>query len=431
MVINSKTINIILYITTIFMLVCQFLVNDLGLPSYIMVVMDLAILIGFVLYLKNFPLWIKRTRMLMPLLVFAALYGAAVFGMLWHGSSIFSFFNGFRLTARYFILFFVGAFTLDQDRITSLFKMLRVFLWINVFVCTLQYFVLGFKGDFCGGLFGTGLVNSYTNIFLCLLSTYAIALYIFKKSNIKTLALTLIPCVYISALAEIKFYYFELAIIFVLAIVLSKPSKKKIALGGVGILLLLALSWLVDVLWSAGSSDMFTLEGIQFYLSEKSYGYSSSGDWGRIGGIEKANAMFFRDDLNMLGFGLGSCNYGTSFYYVYGYLHYIWFSYQHIYLEQGWVGIVLYIAFFVTVFLCSRRLRRRMEYEDPMADVMFLITECMAVIGLILMFYNTTVTNYPAYFLFLSLSFSFAVYAKRGQEKEIVEQRAQETAEQQ
>jgi hypothetical protein len=64
---------------------------------------------------------------------------------------------------------------------------------------------------------------------------------------------------------------------------------------------------------------MFTLEGIRFYLSEKSYGYSSSGDWGRIGGIEKANAMFFRDDLNMLGFGLGSCNYGTSFYYVYGY----------------------------------------------------------------------------------------------------------------
>ena len=409
MLISRRTLGKALYWTTLFMLVCQFLITDLGLPSIIMVWLDILILLGVLLYIKNLGRYVESTETTLCLAVCIVLIISSLIGLVWNGSSPVLYLHAFRISGKYFLLFFIAAFSLEEKDILSYFGLLQKFLWLNAIMCTFQYFIGGYRGDHCGGFFGTGNTNGWMNIFLCIITVYMISSYICGQSKIKPLLINCVLCAYIAALAEIKFYFFELAIIFILVIVLSKPSAKKIIAGVAGVMLLLMLSQLVDVLWSSSSSDAFTLEGIRYYFSDKAYGYASVGDLGRIGGIGRANDIFFDGNNSLIGMGLGTCGYGTSFFSRYGHLHYIWFSYLHVYLEQGWMGIILYILFFVAIIYSSRKIEKNTENPSGLTESITLFAQCIAVIGLILMWYNTTVTNYQAYFLFVAMAFPFAL----------------------
>ena len=293
MLIRRNTIGRALYWTTLFMLVCQFLISDLGLPSIIMVWLDILILVGMLLYVRTFRSHVNSTESTIIVWVCIILIISSLIGLLWNSSSPVLYLNALRLNGKYFILFLIAAFSLGKKDILSYFDLLQKFLWLNTIMCTFQYFIGGYRGDHCGGFFGTGNTNGWMNIYLCIITAFMISSYICGRSKIKSVLINCILCAYIAALAEIKFYFFELAIIFILAIVLSKPSMKKIIAGIAGVLLLLMLSQLVDALWSSSSSDAFTIEGIRYYFSDRAYGYASVGDLGRIGGIERANDLFF------------------------------------------------------------------------------------------------------------------------------------------
>lgn len=409
MLISRKTVGKALYWTTFFMLVCQFLITDLGLPSIIMIWLDIVVLLGVLLYIRKLGKYVDSTATILCLIVCFFWVISSFIGLVWNGSSPVLYLHALRLSGKYFLLFFISAFSLKKNDILSYFRLLQKFLWLNAIMCTFQYFVGGYRGDHCGGFFGTGNTNGWMNIYLCIITAYMICSYVYGKCKIKPLLTNCILCAYIAALAEIKFYFFELAIIFILAIVLSKPSTRKIIAGVAGVVLLLMLSQLVDVLWSSSSSDAFTLEGIRYYFSDKAYGYASVGDLGRIGGISRSNDIFFEGNNSLVGMGLGMCGYGTSFFSRYGHLHYIWFSYLHVYLEQGWMGIILYVLFFAVIFYSSRKIKKYTEDSSGLTECLTLFAQCIAVVGLILMWYNTTVTNYQAYFLFVAMAFPFAL----------------------
>ena len=409
MKINRNTISKLIYWTTAFMLICQFLISDLRFPSSIMILLDILVLCGVLLYIRKMKQYIPDSNTTVIFLIVLLLTFTSFAGVLWNRSSIRLFFHGLRINGKYFLLFFIAAFSLKEKDILKFFELLQTFLWINVIACTIQYFLFGYRGDHCGGLFGTGNANGWLNIFLCIITAYTVCSYICGSKKLKHVVLNCMACAYLSALSELKFYFFELAIIFILAIMLSKPSVKKVAVGIVGILFLLFLSQMVDLLWSSSSSSAFTLEGIQYYFSEKAYGYASVGDFGRIGGIGKASKYFFGGKQSILGMGLGMCGYGTPFYSKYSHLHYIWFSYLYIYLEQGWIGLLIYVAFFVFVLVGSRKVGKKIRHLSSTSNCLALFAQCLAVIGIILLWYNTTVTNYQAYFLFISLAFPFAL----------------------
>lgn len=409
MIISRNRVSQLIYLTTLFMLICQFLISDFGFPSSIMIVLDILVLCGIFLYFRKFKHYIIDSNTSVLFMIVLLLVFTSFVGVVWNGSSIRLFLHGLRINGKFFIFFFIAAFSLREKDISKFFRLLQNFLWINVIACSVQYFLLEYKGDHCGGLFGTGNANGWLNIFVCIITAYTVCSYICGSYELKHVALNCIACAYLSALAELKFYFFELAIIFILAIMLSKPSVKKVVVGIAGILFLLVISQMVDLLWSSNSSSAFTLEGIQYYFSEKSYGYASVGDFGRIGGIEKASKYFFGGKQSLLGMGLGMCGYGTSFHSKYAFLHYIWFSYLYIYLEQGWIGLLLYVAFFVFVFIGSRKVGKKIQYPSSTSNCLVLFAQCLAVIGIILLWYNTTVTNYQAYFLFVALSFPFAI----------------------
>ena len=413
MIINQKVMNRIIYWMTLFMLVCQFLIYNIGFSTYIMIVLDLFLVLGTLFCFRNFISGVYRTGSGLTFLVVLLLFGFAVFGCIWNQSSISLYLLGVYRYGKYFLLFFLCAFIFTREGILKLFGLLNIVLWLNVIMCTIQYFVLGYKGDFCGGLFGTSNTNGWMNIFLCLICAYVLSCYACGLANIKKVVSVCLPCIYISALAEIKFFFFELAIIFLLILMFSRPTKRRIALGIAGVVLLLALSQVVELLWSSSSSSVFSLEGILYYFEEKDYGYASAGDLGRIGGIAKLNRMFFGDEYSFFGHGLGMCGYGTEFYKMHGELHYVWFGYLLTYIETGWSGLVLHVAFFVSVLIGTRKIRKLDEGKDPIDTSLYLVAECMAILGIILLWYNTTVKNYPAYFLFMSLAFPFALCGKK------------------
>lgn len=409
MVLNNRSINRALYALTVFMLFNQLLISAFQLPTEIIVVFELTVLL-FLLYLLPNGIRGYLPAALSPQMKIVALWLlASLVGLVASSGSVWQYATGLRLYGKYFVVFVIGAFALNRKRVLSLLELFRKMVLLNVALCSFQYFVLGFHGDHCGGIFGTLKTNSWMNVLLCVVSVYMIAFYVHSQIKLRTLLLHCLACVYVAALAEIKFFYFELAMILLLVIMFTKPNRKTITAGIAGVLMLLVLSQLVEGLWSGSSSSMFTWEGIQGYFAEKAYGYSAVGDLGRVGGIAQIDRLFFPDSPNLFGLGMGSCTYGTPFYAKHGYLHYTWFSYLNIYLEMGWVGLVLYILFFLSVAFSSLRARREGAAEAPADKAIHVVGECMGVLGIVLLWYNTTVINYPGYFLFLALSFPFAL----------------------
>ena len=118
-----------------------------------------------------------------------------------------------------------------------------------------------------------------------------------------------------------------------------------------------------------------------------------------------ATKKFFRNDLNLFGMGLGYCGFDTPFYNRYGGLHYNWFSYISIFMEQGWIGVIGYFAFFVCNTLTLRKKKKAAKTAE--AKVVYDVSIVMSVLGIVLMIYNSTVTGYPAFFLFLLMGLAY------------------------
>lgn len=82
-----------------------------------------------------------------------------------------------------------------------------------------------------------------------------------------------------------------------------------------------------------------------------------SGGWSyglpRIGSSSIIQEKFFESPVEYIfGIGLGSAIENqlpfldTSFFNKYGYLNFNWFSFQNLFLQTGWLGIILYVFFF-------------------------------------------------------------------------------------
>ena len=69
MIINQKVMNRIIYWVTVFMLVCQFLIVDIGVSSYIMIVFDLFLVLGTLFCFRNFTSGIYKTGNVGPFFV--------------------------------------------------------------------------------------------------------------------------------------------------------------------------------------------------------------------------------------------------------------------------------------------------------------------------------------------------------------------------
>lgn len=317
---------------------------------------------------------------------------------------------GARNNLRFFAFFFVCIGVLDVWDVDTMTGIFKKFFWANVAMCTIQYFFLGQSNDDLGGFFGVAQgSNGYLNVFLCMIAAILLAEFFTEKVKLRTVFLYLIVCVYVASLAELKVYYVELIVMVITAVIFVRPSLKTV---GICLLSVVAIGIGVVILavYNPRSLEiLFDSSALDYYLNGD--GYTAAGDLNRFTAVQELYSRFFSADplLALFGFGLGSCEYASftflqsAFYLEYGHLHYRWLSHAWVYLEQGAVGLILLVLFFVSLGVYSIRKKQAIRRDLVMTTLVFLPT-CL--IGLI---YNSTLQMEACYLIAFMCAIPFVL----------------------
>lgn len=379
--------------------------NDLlGLPWSIRYLIDVAwfaLLLMMVVYRQRLP-W-RNTRKFIVWAVLFLIYTAMVYLPQYQSGLYYLW--GVRNNFRFYVAFVAFCTFLSEQDVDGYFRLLDKLFWINAIVSLFQFFVLEKEGDSLGGLFGVSEGgNGYTNIFFCIVLTKSIIFYLGKKENLSACVWKFITAVVVAALAELKFFFVEAALIIVLAVLFTDFSWRKVLIiagGFAGIVAGAAL--LVQIFPSF--AGFFTWEWLwENAISSK--GYTSSGDMNRLNAISVINEQFLKNGwARLFGLGMGNCEtstfsfLNTPFFEKYGDLHYTWLSYAMMYLECGWIGLVFHLGFFAMVYSRVKAIEKSGTSE---VKQVCRVARIMAVLCVVISIYNSslrTEAGYMAYFV--------------------------------
>lgn len=383
-----------------------FFIELLRVPNIIKYTIDVFWIGLLFLMIFKRSIMVKKNTVVSLLLILAfLLYSFTVY--LFNYQSPFYFLWGLRNNFRFYVFFFaVISFTAIED-VDLIFKILDVLFWVNAVISLIQYFVLGYDGDRLGGIFGTEVgANAYTMIFFSVILSKSLLSYMSKAESTLFCFSKCGAALFISALAELKAFYIIFFIIMVFSAILTAFSWRKLIiialLGVVAVFSAMLLAALFDF------ENFLSFENIWRVATQEHY--SEAGTLNRLSAIPVlARTMLTEFWERLFGLGLGNCDTSafeicnSVFYQNYGHLRYSWFSCAILFLETGYIGILLFLAFFVVCYIMSsRQLKSGKSY--PIYCQMAMI---MSVICVILTFYNSSLRTESAYMLYFVLALPF------------------------
>ena len=398
--------EILTYTIFIMPFLLSFLQDTLGLPSFVKYIIDVA-WVGAAMSL----LFVRRAyirRDITPLLMIVTLFFFLSVGVyLFNFQSPFYYLWGFRNNFRFYIAFVAFTVFFTTDDIRSCFKLIDIAFWINVVVIFYQFFVLGLKQDYLGGIFGVDRgCNGYLIVFFVITTTKSILSFFNKRESMllcfTKCALTLM----IAAMAELKFFFIVFVLIIVIASAVTKFSWRKVLLYiAASILVMLASVILVQIF---GENRLISLDNIVNLVSATNY--STTRDLGRFTALPTISNFILTEPLEKIfGFGLGNCDTSTfaicntPFYQSHSILNYTWLSSAFLFLETGYLGLTIFLLFFVVCFILAYRKRKKKKGNEFFCQMAMI----MSVVCVILTFYNSSLrmeTGYMVYFI-LALPF--------------------------
>ncbi len=377
------------------------LFNLPGLVKYAVDVVWLGLL-----FVMCFRKRIEAQRKLVPFMVFVLLlftYSFVVY--LFNYQSPFYFLWGIRNNYRFYIAFFACATFFDEEDTTSFFSFLNIIFWINAIVSVVQFAFLGFKQDFLGGIFGvdTGC-NASTIIFFSTILSRSVLLYLEGKEKALLCWSKCVIALLLAALAELKFFFVVFMLILLISMVMTKASWKKIILFIIVALLILVANAILGAYFESNIS----FESFLRLLTSSNY--SSAKDLGRLTAIPTISRTILTDTPSRLfGMGLGNCDTAsfsicnTPFFQAHQNLHYTWFSSAFLFLEIGYVGLVLQFGFYIICFVSAFKMLRRQE-GNRLYNQMAMI---MSLLCVILVFYNSSLRTEAGYMAYFVLALPF------------------------
>lgn len=395
MKLKTDHIRKLIYIHIFMVPVFLFLWDTLGLPWWLSYAFDLLVALEVAMTARNMQRTFRRAGCADVLAYFAIFAFVLLLTQIINLVPVVQAVLAYRRIFRFFAFFAVCAVLLKIRDVEKIFSLMVKLQGINLALTIFQRFGLGVSQDNMGGIFGTaGGVNGYTNIYLCLICTFSTVMYLGKKAKLKELIWVLGSSLLIAALAELKLFFIEVPLIVLAVILLSKPSRKTVqiiffsALGLVVALFLFAR-------WFPEHMKVF-LDAARFssYVSDEIAGYKI----GRLNAFSTINELFFKDDIlaNLMGFGFGNCEDGSVFYGKYSHYHYTWFTHQVTFLETGYIGIVLYSAFYGLIFLRAALAKKK----HPQSYGYLTITQVICLLSFIWMLYNQSQRTESAYLVF-------------------------------
>lgn len=320
---------------------------------------------------------------------------------------------GLRNYARFYVFFFAvaGAFReADGERCLNLLD--RLF-WPNFLLCLIQ-FAFGYRQDCLGGLFGIAKgCNGYTILYFSLILTRSVLRYLTGAESAAACFGKLAAAVLTAAMAELKFFFLLIAFILAASALLTPPSSRKMPM-----VLLGAAAVCLGGIWLGRMYGEFraflTWEGIQELLRDKHY--ATGDDLGRFSAISQLSRRFLRTvPSRMFGLGLGNCDtssmalFRTPFYETHRDIHYTYFSHAFLYLETGYVGLCLYLLFFM---ICLIAAVRRISRGNPLFCRMGAV---IAAVCVMLTAYNASLRTEAGFLAYFALALPF-LEPERGKE---------------
>lgn len=397
--------NIIKFIIYYSIIMCT-LVAEFNFPSSIYYINDLLMIVLFVYILRRniistfnriqfkfFNIWL--VVLLLVVIIGVVVNYVPIKLVLWGG----------RNTFRGLIFFISCIIFFKNDDVYKVLNTFVKFQILNTILACYQFFILGLKQDRLGGIFGHGNGNALC-IFSCIICCYTLLVYLNKNEKLKETLFCFISSIIMAALAEEKLLFIELAIVVILAILLSRRSFKK----GLIIPLFIAIFFLgfniFEIYFPEAVDTLLSLDLIEDYLTSS---WEDSYFIPRLGSFSFIAKNLFNNNLFKMLFGIGMGNADTSsftflqsdFYSQYGYMNYRWIFSQWTIVETGILGFLLFIILFISIifYLLAKR-KKSYSTELCMIDLSIITS----VICLITMWSNTTLKVDTLYIPFFAIS---------------------------
>ena len=325
--------------------------------------------------------------------------------------SVFYFLWGFRNNFRFYFFFISCILFFKKEDIDTFLNLIDKVLWFNFIVVLIQYFFLGKRNDFLGGIFGTEKgCNAYLFIFLIIITVKSVLYFLNEKESIISLILKCGSALLVSTLAELKFFIIVILVIVVLAVLITDFSWRKFSLvlcSLIGVVLSVNLIVIIYPYFARLLSIESLIESVTVG------GYSSEEQVNRLTTIPIISKRFLETlPQKLFGLGLGNCDtaaydfLNTPFYQDFSYIRYNWFSTSFLYLETGFIGLILFFAFFILVTFFSLR---KVKAENKLY---YHFSAIMSVCCILIAIYNVSLRMEIGFLAYFTLTFPFILENK-------------------
>ncbi len=385
------------------------LIDFFNLSDNVRFISDLCIVLVLFFVLSNKEIFIKNQN-IKKFLIYIGVFILYVFiNYIFNFQSPFYFIWGFRNNFRFYFVFLIYAMLCTEYDAERMLKSLDVIFWIHIAITLFQFFVLGYNQDYLGGIFGVDRgCNSHVNIFFCVIITKSMIYFLNKKESLLHFILKTFATMLVSAMAELKFFYFEFVLIVLIATVLTKFTWRK--------LLVVLFSFFAVLIGIFAVSYFFpnfaNFFSIQFIIDNATSvtGYTNSSDLNRLTAIPVISRNILDTPIEkMFGLGLGNCDLSslellnTPFYETYSFLNYNWFSVAFLYLEIGFVGLLIFLAFFVFCIILVYRQLKKGASKNEYCQMAIL----MGVLAIAITIYNSSMRSESAFLAYFILALPF------------------------
>lgn len=392
----------IIYLQIFYCLINKWLIFQFNAPQTINYGTDILMVICFLMALKRCYEKRERTYIRIPIIIAATFFLIGTLTSVLNGVSPLLILWSYRNLMRFILFFFSCVVLLEFEDLKNIKTMISIMFVINLVIVSIQFWIQGISQDYLGGIFGSELgCNGHMNTFLCICIAYACVAYISKQMSLLNFCIISAGALYIAALSELKFFFVEFICLLFMAILVSRFSWRIfLMVSGAAIGLIIGLE-LFNTYFPGWE---FSLEQIWKYAGQG--GYSTQYDLNRLTAIQRLSNEFLRETGEKLfGWGLGSCEtssfFNSSFFTLYGErLHYTYLLQAFLFLETGWIGLLLFLGFFVSIFLLARKFWKECSGQRQIFCKTGAIMAGMCVIHC---FYNNALrvenSGYLAYFV--------------------------------
>lgn len=317
---------------------------------------------------------------------------------------------GFRNNFRFYAAFFSFALFLRQRDVEDIWRLFDRLFWLNFLISLIQFLIFDLRGDYLGGLFGAEQgCNGYTNIFLAVTVTKSVVFYLEGMGSSDQCLAKCAAALLLAALAELKFFFVEFAVILLLAVLFGKCSRRLFLLGiaaiaGAGACALLLYRLFPEFGGWFHPSDMLE-------TATADAGYSSAGDLNRLTAISDISRKILRNwGQRLFGLGMGNCDYAgfdfltSPFYRGNEGLHYTWMSHSFLFLETGYLGLVFFFGFFVLIFFAAGQWEKKYVGRQR---AYCRVGRILAVLCMVIGIYNASLRSEAGFFAYFAMALPF------------------------